>query len=515
MKIFLVRPHPPSAILARICPLQEDYKYNWQPMALKYIAYHLDKNFGEDLQISIWHLMSMEDDEKLKDALKTQAPEIVAFSEIDILVNEVNRWAAYVKKMLPHTWTVVGGKHTSLLAAGDKFPYKEIDFALRGDSIPSLQQLVSARMKGEAPENCPAVIRVDQQGIIAAPITYDRRTELTALDGIALQDRCIENHPLEEYIEKHQIHPALLPGQIRTASLFAGSGCLHQCVFCQSPVEYGEESKIVKTRDPENMAEEIAWLVKKYGVNNIFSLEANLRLKNWLRTYECLEEYDIKQLAVSGFIRAADILEAHREGILAKLVDKGMRVLSIGLDVPFDSKQDIYRKAFSLETLIDCLAVCEELGILLSATFIGDPMFTLDEFRKQLQYINTLPIATIDIRLCIALRNTKYYRQVAPFLIYRPDENRNYFNRQNYRYQTIQIPGKITPRQTYDAVRTFRKHFLTSDQHLDYVLRFAQRFPEAIPFFQKQYKPVIEHHDTLPEKLRILAECLGLSEAEQ
>ena len=57
-------------------------------MALKYIAHHLCKTFGEDLKIKIWHLMNMDDDGKFQSALKTQAPELVAFSEIDILVNE-------------------------------------------------------------------------------------------------------------------------------------------------------------------------------------------------------------------------------------------------------------------------------------------------------------------------------------------------------------------------------------------------------------------------------------------
>lgn len=515
MKIFLVRPHPPAAIMAGSCPIPEDYKYNWQPMALKYIAYHLSKTFGADLQIHIWHLMNPEDDEKLKAALITQAPEIVAFSEIDILVNEVSSWAVFIKRVLPRTWTLVGGKHTSLLAAGDVFPYKAVDYALRGDSVASLQQIISARMEGKKPENCPAVLRLDRQGNVLGPVTYDRRTEIAAIDGIALQNFCVENHPMDEYLEKHQIHPALIDGQIRTASLFAGSGCPHQCVFCQSPVEYGGQSSVVKTRDPEKMAEEIAWLVKNHGVNNIFSLEANLNLKNWLSTYEYLEQHDIQQLAVSGFIRAADILDSYREGILSKLAEKGMRVLSIGLDVPLDSKTDVYRKAFTHKTLMECMAVCEELGILISATFIGDPMYTLEALQKQLQFLEELPIAAIDIRLSIALRNTAYYRQVSPYLVYRPEENRRYFSRQNYRYQTIQIPGKVTPRQTYGAVRAFKKQFLISAPHVDYVLRFVRSFPDSIPFFRKQYTPVVQNLKKLPEKLNILAESLGLSEGRQ
>jgi radical SAM superfamily enzyme YgiQ (UPF0313 family) len=510
MTIFLVRPHPPAAILNRACPIPEDYKYNWQPMALKYIAYRLDETFGAKLDIRIWHLMDPEDDESFRAALISQQPALVVFSEIDILVGEVSRLATVVRKTVPGAWTAVGGKQSSLLREGDLSPFEAVDYVLRGDSIGSLTRIVSARLEGKRPEDCPALVRLDAQGSVTGPLTYDKRNDITELDGIRLQDFGAENHPMEEYLVGHQLQPALIQGPTRTASVFAGSGCPHRCVFCQSPVEYGDESCLVKTRDPSGLAEEIAWLVNKYQVNNIFSLEANLCFENWLSTYECLERSGIDQLAISGFVRAADVVSAGRTGLLIKLARKGMRVLSVGLDVPPHSAEDVYRKDFTGETLEACLAVCEETGILLLATFVGDPTNTREEFMRQLRYLEGLPVAAVDVRLAIALRGTDYFRQVSPWLIYRPEAGRRYFNRQNYRYQTVRIPGKITPRQTYQAVRDFRREFLTSDRHLDYVLRFAGRFPEAIPFFQGQYKPVVENRHELSEKLGELAGILGL-----
>lgn len=512
MNIFLVRPHPPHAILSKSCPIPEAYKYNWQPMALKYIAYHLLKAFGDTIEIKLWHLMNAEDDLKLEEALKAQKPEIVIFSEIDILVNEVNKLACLVKKLLPQSWTIVGGKHTSLLREGDHFPYQAIDFAIRGEGIHSLKQIITACIEGNTPQDCPAVLQVDVRNIVTRHLSYDHRTDIAEMDGIWMHSFPVENHSYQEYLENHQIHPALIPGKIRTASMFTGSGCPYQCVFCQSPVEHGPESQVVKSRLPEKVAEEIVWLIENHEVNNIFSLEPNLNLANWLKTYEYLEQFGISYLPVSGFIRAADILEAHHKGILAKLVEKGMRVLSVGLDIPFDSEKDIYKKAFSPQTLLECLSVCENLGILIMATFIGDPNYTDQELKKQLQYLQEVPICAVDIRLSIALRNTEYYRQMSPWLIYRPEENRTYFNRQNYRYQTIQIPGKITPTQTYKAVRSFHQHFLTGDKHLDYVLRFVQRYPETIPFFRSQYTTVIKNHVKKPLKMYQLAELMELSE---
>jgi len=510
LNIFLVRPHPPIAIMANSCPIPEAYKYNWQPMGLKYIGYNLKQAFKDDLDIKIWHLMNFQEDVLFENALRTYKPEVVIFSEIDILVNEVNKLAVLTKKYLPKSWTIVGGKHTSLLQEGDLFPYECIDFAIRGDGMISLQQIISARLSGNPLVDCPSVLKVDNQSKLISSAGYDSRSDIVAIDGILLQSLSIENHTYEDYLENHQFHPALIFDKIRTASLYAGSGCSYKCVFCQSPVEYGQESQIVKVRPPEKIAQEICWLVKTHQVNNIFSLEPNLNLKNWLETYNCLEQQGINQFAVSGFIRAADILSANKQGILVKLVNKGMRVLSVGLDIPLDAGKDIYRKSFSHKSLMECLKICESLGILLLATFVGDPTYTYNEMQKQLDILQELPIASIDIRLSIALQGTEYYRKVSPWLVYRPEENRNYFNHQNYRYQTIKIPGKITPRQTYSLVNRFNEKFLLTDKHIDYVMRFIGKVPEAKVFFRSQYSPVIKKLVKMSPSFKELVELLGM-----
>jgi radical SAM superfamily enzyme YgiQ (UPF0313 family) len=514
LNIFLVRPHPPAAILSGSCPTPEAYKYNWQPTVLKYVAYQLQMTFKDDVQIKIWHLMNEDDDRNFEKALIANQPDVVIFSEIDILVGEVNKLALLVKRLLPDSYTIVGGKHTSLLQEGDMYPFKAIDYAYRGEGIQSLCQIIKALKEGIYPLDCPAVLCVDDLGKIKGKAGYEKRDDLTKIDGKLIQSFRVENHSYEEYLKKHQIHPALISGEIRTASIFAGSGCPQKCIFCQSPVEFGLESNIVNLRPPEKLAEEIAFLAKEHNVNNIFSLEANLNLENWLKTYSCLEHYGINFFPVSGFIRAVDILQAHNDGILKKLIQKGMRILSIGLDIPFESEDDIYCKAFSHSALMDCLTLCENLGIIILATFIGDPKYTLKEFQKQVEFLKGLPISSVDIRLSIALRNTKYFRLVFPWLIYKPDKNRKYFNRQNYRYQTIKIPGKITPKQTYNEVRRFYKQFLISDSHLNYVLSFIKKFPESKTYFKSQYAPVIKKFEKIPGKLYELTSLIGLSEVQ-
>jgi hypothetical protein len=172
-----------------------------------------------------------------------------------------------------------------------------------------------------------------------------------------------------------------------------------------------------------------------------------------------------------------------------------MRILSIGLDVPLDTRENIYNKGFSYQEMSACLEACQELGIIILATVVGDPFLTKEQFERQLAFLYGLPIADVDVRLAIALRNTPYYASVKDLLIYCPDENGAYFDRQNYRYQTILVPDKIEPTETYEAVSHFKREFFLHEQHLRYVNNMIERHPDTIHFFRRQYRKIKDQQE--------------------
>lgn len=488
LSVFLVKPHPPSAILEKQCPVPEPHRYNWEPLSLKYLAYCLTRSFGDRIIVKLWHLMNQQDDERFMRCVAEQRPEVIAFSELDILVNEVNRLAKKIKQECPGSWTVVGGKQTSLLREGDRFPFRNIDFAIRGDGAEPLARIVRHRLTGTLPADVPGLVRLSETGIVIGPDTVNPRADIDAIDGVALRTIAVENHSLADYVENCQHYPSLCRAEPRTASVLIGNGCPHACSVCQSPVEFGETSSRVLLRRPESVAGEIAWLREHHDVNSFFSLESNLNLENLRTLYGVLESYGIHSLALSGFVRVPDVVRAHKNGTLSFLASKGLRVLSIGLDVPPGSGEDIYHKSFSYQEQSECLRICEDSGIIVLATAIAGPDMDRDAFAMQLQRLANLPAAEIDVRLAIALRNTPYFKQMEGYLLQHPDRSESYYDRQNYRYQTIQIPGKITPEETYDLVRTFHEYYPVSRRHTEYIFRMVQKHPDTLPFFQRQYR---------------------------
>jgi radical SAM superfamily enzyme YgiQ (UPF0313 family) len=482
MTIFLVKPRPPDEIVNGTAPLGEAYKYAWEPVTLKILAFLIGREFP-GTETEVWHIITREDRGAFLEAAGARKPDMVVFTELDLLVNGVNSLAREIKKIDRRIITLVGGKQSSTLRRGDVFPFRHIDAAFRGGPGALLGYL--ERYRGAGKPSIEGEIRVDGGGRVCGDDSTGGRPQLDGpFDHVAMRGIPVVNHAMESYISLWQSHPSVLEGPVRTSPWYAGEGCPHHCVFCQSPLEF--KRRPARLCDPRETARELAWLAGEYGVNNFFSLESTMDLYNLRELYRALEGLGIGYAAVSGFIRALDIVTYGREA-LETLARKGLRVVSIGLDIPADSGDDIYGKSFLYGDMMEALELCRACGIIVLGTVVGDPDMGREEFALQLDAVKLLPVADIDIRLAIAIRNTGYYRRNKDFLVYNPDAGPEYFDRQNYRYQTIQRPGKIKPGETYALVRDFYGSFYSGETHLSYVRDMLKNHPDTLPFFRRQY----------------------------
>lgn len=479
--IALVKPHPPQEILRRACPTPEPYRYDWEPMALRGLAHALTSRFGAEVRVKVWHLMDEVDDRAFAASLAASQPDVVGFSELDVLVPEVNRWCRKIKARAPSTVLVVGGKQSSLLRAGDPCPFPQADRVIRGDGVAPLLLLVERLLRGE-----PLGPALDLESPRAAPSPLHF--------GRAARSFPIERHDACEYFTVRQRMPTLVDAEVvPTASVLTGMGCPHACTFCQSPLDFGIEGRRTFARDPDDVADEVLELVERSAIAHVFAVEPNLDLEGLSVVYDALALRGVSRLSLSGFVRAADVQRAHRRGRLAGLARRGLRNLSIGLDIPLDTRVDRYRKGYSCSDMLDCLAVCERLGILVHATVVGDPTVSRADFAAGLDRMLSLPVASLDVRLAIALRNTAYFREMEPYLLLHPDRDETFWERQNYRYQTMAVPGGIEPEETYALVRDFHGRFLGTKAHTDWVLGVCQEHPDTRPFFRRQYQEVRAH----------------------
>jgi radical SAM superfamily enzyme YgiQ (UPF0313 family) len=485
--VYFVKPHPPREIMRRRCPIPEKYRYDWEPLALKYLAHEL-KRKEPGLDVRLWHLMDARDDRAFLLAVAADRPRAVFFTELDVLVNEVNRLARLVKAASPRTVTAVGGKQTSLLDPGDRLPFPDVDFAAAGDGVGPVLALF-----GGASARDGLFLSWDKRtGRVTDAPRNRRNGGLRALDP-RFRLIPVVNHSFDEYVSRRQEMPALTGAGTRTAPLLIGTGCPYRCFFCQAPRDFGPADAAYLLREPALVAEEMIALMREWRVNHFFSLESNMHLGHLGLVYEELERRGVGYCQVSGFVRSADLLAARERGLLPALVRRGFRFVHTGIDVVLGGRGDEYGKNDSLPEIRRALEACREHGLIVVGTYIGSPASTPAGLHAELEELAALPLADVDVRLAIALRHTEFYRRVEERLILHPDRDARYFDRQNYRYQTVRFPGRITPRQTYAIVNDFLRRFPGRPERLSYARDMARGHPETRAFFAARFgEPVLD-----------------------
>lgn len=513
LRVWLVKPHPPGRVLRGRQPLREDYRYNWEPLTLKLLAYRLRQRFGAAVESTVWHLFDEVEDHRFVAACHTERPHVIAFSEIDLFVTEVNRLTLLTKRVAPNAVVVVGGKQTSLLRPWDRCPFPRVDFAIAGDGAEPLGDLCAALLEGRRPARLPGMIHVDEAQVVRTVDAHGARDDLADIDGVALHEIMVRGHSLDEYLGREQAFPAPLDPPYRTATVLFASGCPHGCYFCQSSLEYAADGGRVVQRDAGSLADEIRSLHVDHGADAVFALAPNLPLGQLSSVYRALEQRGVSQIPISGFVRAADIVAADRDGVLEALVSSGLRVLSVGLDLPYAIRDDRFGKRFDFETMESALRACSRCGIAVAATVVAPPDMSARELSATLDPLCALPLCSVDVRIATAFRHTPYFESVEPHLRRHPDRDPGYFERQSYRYQTIHMPGRVRPRQTYRIVRRFVERFERDPAHRRAVAALLDEHPALGPVFglpgggaaaaAAAYDPVADLYDKVFADIRV------------
>lgn len=354
MKVTLVRPRYPSHLVI-------------PPLGLGYLA-SLLKAHGHEV-VLVDALRERLEHLEVVERVCRQGPDLVGVTCMTAYYHEVVHLARLLKQRGQRV--IIGGVHPSFL------PFRTLadtgaDFVVCGEAENALVQLLENGWDGHV----PGVYRQgdlsgEPDGIIMAEAVAD-------LDQLPFPD-WEQMHPRLYSTSPHGLVAHNLP----IGAIITSRGCPYECVFCASP---GFHRRHLRSRSPGNVVDEIAFLVKQYGVREIHFEDDNLTFDR-ARAESIFHQMIERRLDVTW--KCPNGIRADRvdEGLLRLMKRSGCYSVSFGIESADAGLLERIRKRESIETMRTAIETANRVGISCNGFFIfGVPGETLETIETTIRF---------------------------------------------------------------------------------------------------------------------------------
>lgn len=291
---------------------------------------------------------------------------VVGITATSFTFREAQAVARYVKQRYPSVPVFIGGPHTSIDPAGC-LEDPVIDFALRGegeiatpDFIEVLKRTGYARTN--ILEQVPGLVFRQEDGSVRVNPPAPR---LRDLDNIPYPAWHL--FPMRRY---------------RQHVILSSRGCPMDCAFCAIRTIWGKQWI---RREPEHVATEIGWLVKKWGQRLIHINDDNLTFSaaHINRFCEALLSQRLRVNWVAQGMRA----DAASPEILAKMRQAGCQRVSLGIESISPRVLEAIGKRETPEDMDRAVRLCQDAGIQVLGMFmVGNINDTAETVRDSIRF---------------------------------------------------------------------------------------------------------------------------------
>ncbi|MFH1923352.1 MAG: radical SAM protein [Planctomycetota bacterium] len=421
MKIVLVRPNYDSHIIT-------------PPLGLGYLASYVKKH-GIDAKII----------DGLRDGLTTQAlverivaekPDAVGITCLTAFYTEAVTLCRLLKERKVRV--ILGGVHPTFL------PYQTLreshaDYIVRGEGEIELLKLAENDF---VHDGIPGVY---SQEDAASGRTPDRKAE------------CVQNLDDVPFPDWPQIDPNTYPRAPHGAIvkhfpigvITSTRGCPHQCTFCASPEFYDRK---IRFRSPENVVEEIKYLLDRFGVKEIHFEDDNLTFKREHVENICnlIIENGIKiSWACPNGIRADRV----DEDLLRLMKQSGCYYLAYGIESANPQILENAKKRETIETMEEAINIASKVGISCQGFFIfGLPGETAETMEETIRFAQKSKLSRAQFLILDVIPGSELWRTLNGH--FQPNWTKKSFKEPEW------VPDGLTKEQLMRAQsRAFRKFY--------------------------------------------------------
>jgi radical SAM superfamily enzyme YgiQ (UPF0313 family) len=356
MKILLVRTNYNSHIIT-------------PPLGIGYLSSYLKQNGIDALIIDA--LRDKLNNTQVMQLILKEKPDAVGITCLTAFYDEVIDLVKLIKKN--KFICIIGGVHTTFL------PYQTLldsgaDYVICGDGELALTELAKNNFINNS--EIQGVYSISNLKSADQPI--EKAKSILTLDNIPFPD-WDQISPISYPKAPHGAIVNNFPIAIITTT----RGCPYDCTFCASPQFYGRK---IRFRSPENVIDEIKYLIKKYGVKEIHFEDDNLTLKREHIEKICnlIIQNNIKiSWACPNGIRADKV----DEDLIKLMAKSGCYFFAYGIESANPQILKNIKKQETIEQIEKSIEIADRLGISCQGFFIfGLPGETLETIKESIDF---------------------------------------------------------------------------------------------------------------------------------
>ena len=349
------------------------------PVGLAYIAAAL-RQAGHDVQVvdtvgeGIDHTVDFESPVGMLRRVGLSSEEAVARidpeTQVVCLTNMfLHEWpvtkelAEAAKERFPNATIILGGENATSFWPWMIKETDIIDYYVQGEGESTAIELVNRIGDGQSAHGLEGIVsRVGVDGELTDTGLSGRVKKLDTVPRPAW-----DLFPIDGYLrfaDFHGVHRG------RSMTILATRGCPYKCSFCSSPQMWTTRYVV---REPDDVADEIAEYVNRWGIENInFADLTAITKRKW--TLAFCDALDERVSGITWQLPVGTRAEALDAEVLQRLRDTGCRNITYAPESGSERMLEIYQKKVKLPHILTSLRAARKVGIVTRINIIiGHP----------------------------------------------------------------------------------------------------------------------------------------------
>ncbi len=323
------------------------------------------------------------------------APDLVLAETAAASFAQDARHARRTRELLPKALLAWAGPQVTIHPETALADNGCVDFCLIGEYEWTLAEMVQGLLSGSfAPEKVRGLAWRGENGAIRA----NARRDLGRLDDLPWPSW--GHFPMLKYRDPFCGVPEPM------VNMLASRGCPHRCDFCLWPeTMYG--GNVYRVRDPQDVAEEMATVVGRYGFKTVYFDDDTFNLGK-ARVLSLAQAIGDKDLGVHLAVMArADGMD---EETLDALRAAGLFAVKYGIESGSQSVVDACGKGLDLETARRMVAYTKKIGVRVHLTFtLGLKGETAETMRQTLDLALELSPDSLQLSFATPFPGTRFH----------------------------------------------------------------------------------------------------------